>query len=175
MKAKQILGYFGAIWGVLGVSILLGSAIYRLSLIAIESFNQALEWQHWLLTICCVVFMAYAEGYKGFQLKFSPRVAARSLHLRDNAILMHVLLAPLFCMGYFHTTKKRQIISIIITLLIICIVQLAHMLVQPWRGIIDLGVVVGLTWGLASLLAFSISALTKPGFSYSPELPETNN
>lgn len=172
MKNNRLLGSLGALWGIAGVSAILAGAIYRLSLIAMEAFNQPLGWHHWLSTLICVLLMAYAEGYKGFQLKFSPRVAARSLHLRDNPTLLHVLLAPLFCMGYFHTTRKRQITSIIITLMIIGIVQLAHILTQPWRGILDLGVVVGLTWGLASLLAFAIAALIRPGFRHSPELPE---
>lgn len=172
MNSNQLLGNVGAFWGIAGVSAILSGAIYRLSVITIDGLSQPLSWYHWLSALACVLFMAYSEGYKGFQLQFSPRVAARSLYLRDNPTPLYVLLAPLFCMGYFHTTRKRQITSIVITLLIICIVQLAHMLIQPWRGILDLGVVVGLTWGLVSLLAFAIAALTRPGFSYSPELPE---
>ncbi len=116
--------------------------------------------------------MAYAEGYRAFQQAFSPRVAARARYLRDHPNLMHSLLAPLFCMAYFHAQRRRQITSISVTAGIIILVILVRFLEQPWRGIIDGGVVVGLAWGLVSLVVFAYRALTAGTFPYSPEVPE---
>jgi hypothetical protein len=42
---------------------------------------------------------------------------------------------------------------------------------QPWRGILDVGVVVGLSWGLVSLVWFSFQAMASESFQYSPEMP----
>jgi hypothetical protein len=47
-----------------------------------------------------------------------------------------------------------------------------RLLAQPWRGIIDGGVVVGLAWGLVSLVVFGFQALTADEFPYAPEVPE---
>jgi hypothetical protein len=115
--------------------------------------------------------MAYFEGYKAFQLGFSPRVAARARYLRDHPSLLHALLAPLFCMAYFHASRRRQITSISVTAGIIVLVILVRMLPQPWRGIIDGGVVVGLAWGLVTLALFGYQALTNSSFPYPPEVP----
>jgi hypothetical protein len=118
--------------------------------------------------------MAYAEGYRGFQKAFSPRVAARALYLKKNPCLLHVLLAPFFCMGFFHASRRRKITSFSVTSGIIVLILLVRLLPQPWRGIIDAGVVVGLAWGLISLIIFSYQAFTQKEFKYSPEVSERN-
>lgn len=166
------MGILGAIWGISGVSLLLGFAIYRLTPIALEIFQQPLTWYHWAVLIAWTLFMAFGEGYRGFQQAFSPRVAARARYLMQNPAPLHVLLAPLFCMGFIHATRKRKIVSTVLTLGIIALVLVVGLLSQPWRGIIDLGVVVGLTWGLVSLLAFSLKALTAAQYDHPPEVPE---
>ncbi len=166
------MGRFGAIWGLAGVLLLLGSAIYRLTPLAMDALSYNFLWYHWLALIVVVFFMAYVEGYRAFQQAFSPRVAARARYLRDHPSVAHALLAPLFCMAYFHAQRRRQITSISVTLGIIVLVILVRLLSQPWRGIIDGGVVVGLAWGLVSLVVFAYQALTAETFPYSPEVSE---
>ncbi len=56
---------------------------------------------------------------------------------------------------------------------IIILVLLVNQLDQPWRGIIDAGVVVGLTWGVISLVASYIRVFSTGEYQESPELPET--
>ena len=70
----------------------------------------------------------------------------------------HILLAPLFCMGFIHATRTRKVIAFSLTLMIICFIILVRLLPQPWRGIVDAGVVVGLAIGILSLLYFMIVA-----------------
>ena len=151
---------------------MLASAVYRLTPLAIDAFSYDWHLLHWIAFTLIVLFMAYMEGYRAFQRAFSPRVAARARYLGDHPDLLHALLAPLFCMAYFHALKRRQIASLLVTAGIIVLVILVRLLPQPWRGIIDGGVVVGLAWGLLSLLVFSYQALTAKTFSYSPEVPE---
>ncbi|WP_207061569.1 hypothetical protein [Motiliproteus sp. SC1-56] len=158
-------------WGLLGISVFFLWAIYRLSLIALQAFEQPLAWYHWLGMAAWVFFMSYGEGYRGFQKGFSPRVAARIAYLYRYPGRLRALLAPVFCMGYFHIERRRQVVTFMLTLMIIGLVQLVHFLEQPWRGIVDLGVVIGLSWGLISLWLFTARALTDSRYPHSPEVP----
>ena len=116
--------------------------------------------------------MAYAEGYKGFHLSFAPRVVTRATYLTQNPKFMHIALAPFFCMGYIHATRRRQLISFGLAIMIIGFVLLVRFLPQPWRGILDAGVVVGLTMGCASILYFIYRSAYKPGeISVSADIP----
>jgi len=162
----------GAFWGLAGVALLLGSAIYRLTPLAVNAFTYDWSWYHWSILSLLTLFMAYAEGYRAFQQGFSPRVAARARYLRDHPNLLHSLLAPLFCMAFFHATRRRQLTSIAVTSGIIVLVLLVRLLPQPWRGIVDGSVVIGLAWGLLSLIAFGYQAFTTERFPYAPEVPE---
>ena len=166
-----MFGSFGALWGVTGVVLLLGSAVYRMTPLALAAFTAPFRWHHWLALTACVLFMAYAEGVRGFQQRFSPRVAARARYLREHPRFFHVICAPLFCMGYFHTTRRRQIVSLSLTAGIFVLVLVVHRVPQPWRGIIDAGVVAGLAWGVVSLLWYAVAALTRKEFPYPPEVP----
>jgi hypothetical protein len=167
-----VIDRIGAFWGITGVVLLLGSAIYRLTPLAVDAFSYDWSWYHWLSLVLMVFFMAYAEGYRAFQQGFSPRVAARARYLRNHPNMLHAVLAPLFCMAYFHAPKRRQITSISVTLGIIVLVILVRLLDQPWRGIIDGSVVIGLAWGLVSLIVFGYQAFTRERFVYSPDVPE---
>ncbi len=166
------MGILVSLWGLTGVVLLLASAVYRLTPLAVEALSSSMIWYHWAFLAFILFFMAYAEGYRAFQLGFSPRVAARARYLRTHRNMLHAFLAPLFCMGYFHAPKRRRVTSISVTAGIIVLIILVRLLPQPWRGIVDAGVVVGLAWGLVSLLIFAFQAFTAKEFKHSPEVPE---
>jgi hypothetical protein len=98
--------------------------------------------------------MVWAEGYKGFHRAFAPRVVVRASYLAANPRPLHVLLAPLFCMGYIHATPRRRLMSIALSGMIVSFVLAVRMLPQPWRGIIDVGVVAGLAVGVGSIIYY---------------------
>ena len=165
----KLLGY---IWGVGGVFILLLFAIYRLAPIALALEDVSMEATHWFFLALSISYMAYAEGIKGFHQGFAPRVVKRALYLKKNPRLSHVVFAPFFCMGYFYATRKRQISSLGLTGLIVCFVILVRLLSQPWRGILDAGVVTGLTIGCASILYFLyLVTIRTETISISADLP----
>lgn len=168
---KQTVAMLGALWGVGGIVLLFLSACWRLGRLALEAFSGNWAWYHWPTLALVIVFMAHAEGYRGFQQGFSPRAAARARYLREHPRALWLALAPLFCMGYIHATRKRRTLSFSLTLGIVALVLLVRLLPQPWRGIIDAGVVVGLLWGVISLTYFSVRALTSPSFNIPPETP----
>lgn len=165
-----MLGLFATIWALAGVLLLLGQAIVRLSLIGVAALQAPLDWYHWVALAGWVLFMALAEGYRGFQKGFSPRVAARVVYLYHHPTPLRVALAPLFCMGYFDIERRRQIVVVSVTLMVIGFIVVAHFLSQPWRGILDIGVVVGLLWGVIALLVFTVRAFTGR-LDASPMLP----
>ena len=140
---------------------------------ALELVNSSMSQLHWLALAFSVIYMAYAEGYKGFHLGFARRVVVRARYLADNPRALHVLLAPLFCMGYIYATRKRQIVSFALTVMIICFVLIARSMPQPWRGILDAGVVVGLSLGVLSIAYFLIISSIDPArLTISAEVPD---
>lgn len=166
------MGIFGAIWGIVGLSLVFGRGLFCLYPYVEELAWNTFTWIHWLSLIISLLFMGYSEGYKGFHLKFSPRAAARALYLKNNPTLVRVIFSPLFCMGFFHATKKRKIVAYSLTTMIVVLIVLVRQLSQPWRGIVDAGVLLGLGWGLVSVWLFSIKAFFGKGFDVSPETPD---
>lgn len=152
-------GALAATWGVVGVVLLLARGIARLVPHALELRHVALSFVSGAALVGWIVFMAYAEGYRGFQHGFSPRVVARASELARQPTLVRGLLAPFYCMSLFAAERRRMIVSWCLLVMIIGLIVGVSHLAQPWRGIIDAGVVVGLTWGLLALVVFAVRAL----------------
>ncbi|MCP4428917.1 MAG: DUF2921 family protein [Chloroflexi bacterium] len=165
------MGLLGAFWGIGGVLLLLGVAVFRLTPPAIEAFSYPLQWGHWVVLIVNTAFVLYFKAFRGFQKGLSPRIAARARHLRQNPTWLRVLLAPLYCMGYFHTARRKQIATIMMTIMMVGLIVLVRFLEQPWRGIIDGGIAASLSWGFLTILGYGAQALTVAEFQFSPQLP----
>ncbi len=165
------MGLIGAFWGVAGFAAVLVAAIYRLTPGAVDTFSIDLQWYHWSAMIVSALLMAYLEGYRGFQRGLVPRIAARATYLTQHPSMLRVVLSPLFCVGYFHATRRRKISAYSLVSAILLLVALVRLLDDPWRGIVDIGVVVGLSWGLLSLLVMSARAFGSDSFTHSPEVP----
>ncbi len=162
------IGYLALVWGIVGVITLLGVAIVRLLSISITAFGFSLTATHWLALAVSVAFMAYAEGYRTFQKTWAPRVVGRAFELKTDWTIARVIFAPFYCMSFFDATRKRKLTAWITTLCIVALVVLMNRMDQPWRGLIDAGVVVGLSWGVAAvviqtLLRFSDNANKSAG------------
>jgi len=160
-----------AIWGILGVLALLARALLRLTPIAIESIEQGMTGVEWSIWGSWVVFNAWAEGYRGFQKRFSPRVVARAFHLGANPRLLHVLFAPAFCMSLFHARRRSLVVSWTMLAAIVVLVIFVRRIPQPWRGIIDAGVVVGLAWGTVATVVLFLRGLAGRAVAPPSDLP----
>lgn len=163
--------FFALFWGLGGILLLLGSAIYRLTPKALAAFETPLTPSSWLFLAFCVLFMGFYEGYKGFQQRFSPRSAARILFLSQKPSWIRLLFAPFFIMGYFHAVKKTQLTAIFLTIGMIILVILVRFCPQPWRGFIDCGVVLGLFWGMLSLLYYTLKGFSQKQYPHDPCVP----
>ena len=169
-KQSGIFGWIGLVWGLGGFFLLLLFAIYRLAPIAWEAIQQPLNAVQYALLVGNSLFMAYSEGYKGFQRAYSPRVVARAWHILENPTFKLVLLAPFFCMAYFGSSRKRMMTSWILTIAIIILILIFHRLPDPWRGILDAGVVIGLSWGIAATMVVLFRQLAGKDQNLDPEL-----
>ena len=155
---RGALGTGGAIWAVAGIAGILAWAISRLAVVALDALAQPFAWYHWAAMGVFVPFMAWSEGVRGFQRRFSPRVAERAMLIRTAPTAARVVFAPLFAAGFFGGPRRERLSICLGTVAIVVLVVLVHHLDQPWRGIIDAGVVAGLTWGMVVTLALSASA-----------------
>jgi len=151
----RMAGALGALWGVGGVLYLLTEATWRLAMIALDGLSN-MPAIYWLPTLAWVGFNAYAEGYKGFQRAFAPRLVARAELLVRKPTPTRTLLAPLFLMALVDATRKRLIVSWVLVGAITGLVTIVRALPQPARGIVDAGVVVGLGWGIAAIVAMLV-------------------
>lgn len=162
-----------AAWGVLGVALLLLQAVVRLTVIAIDPFvtGRGLTPLEWAVCAAWIGVSLYSEGYRGFHKAFVPRTVARAFHLAARPRPLFVVFAPAFAMALFHARPKRLIVSwMVVFLVTLAIVAVRH-LPTPWRSIVDLGVVAGLMWGLASLLFTFARALRGDVPDFALDLP----
>lgn len=164
---------WAAAWGILGVALLLAQANWRLAPRAAE----ALTWEEGLtgwqiaLTVTWLVVSLYAEGYRAFHQRFCPRVIVRARYLANNTTWIRGIFAPFFCMALFHATRRAKIAAWIVMFMVIALIILIRQIPQPWRGIIDIGVVAALTWGLTSLLYYAFLAAMGRTVEVDPQLP----
>lgn len=158
-------------WAVLGIVGLLLQAIVRLLPRALEPvLDGSLDAIGVVAYLAAIIVFAYSEGYRGFQRSFSPRVVVRALALARRGGWL-VVIAPLMAMGLVHGTRRRLISSWTLLVGIVGLILLVSLLEQPWRGAVDAGVVVGLSWGIVATLIFTIRALRGDVPDVDPALP----
>ena len=151
----------------MGVAAFILRALVSLTPIALEPMqNGSLTTWQWVLLGGWVMFNLYAEGYRGFHRRFSPRVVARAMELGDNPRWFRVLFAAPYCMGLFRAPRRVLITSWVLLFVIMGVVVFVRQLAQPWRGIIDAGVVVGLGAGLLSMLFLFARAIADKASGY---------
>jgi hypothetical protein len=164
---------FAAAWGVLGVLALLGQAIWRLTPMALEPIlDRTLSTSQTALYVGWVGFSLYFEGYRAFQRRFSPRVVARVLHLMREPQPLRVALAPAFCMAFFHASRRTLVVAWATLVMVLGFVLTLRYVPQPWRGIVDGGVVLALAWGAVAILVYFVRGLAGAVMPVSAELPE---
>lgn len=168
LRAKLIAS-FGIAW----IAVLLGEAGYRLTPIALEpwrdgSLTPALKvvWVVWFLV------NAYFEGYRGFQQRFSPRVVGRAAYLGDHPTVLRIVLAPFFCLSMFHARRAQLIFRWTFVTALYTLIYFVRLLPQPWRGILDGGVVIALVWGLGAVFYFFGRYLLDLDHPIATDLPE---
>jgi hypothetical protein len=159
-------------WGIGGVSLVLLNPILRLSALPLETLQEGLTPTQWAIAAVWTVFMLYSEAYRGFHKQFAPRVTVRALALAAAPTPLLVVVAPFMCMGLIHANRKRRIVSWSLLIGIVVLVIMVRQVPSPWRGIIDMGVVLGLASGLCSVLWFAARAVAGSPPQVPADLPD---
>jgi len=167
----SLKAWIAAIWGLGGVYLLILYSIVKLAPRAWEALDAEPGFIHWAVAIINLIFMLYVEGYRGFQKSFAPRTVARAHFLFRNPNWRDLSLGPFFCMGYYRMNRRPRIGIYALTVMMIFFILLLPLLPQPWRGALDLGVVIGLSYGIATLSFFTYHAFVRNDPRYSPEIP----
>ena len=164
-------GGAACVWALVVYFGLVMEAVIRLWPIAVEPLGQGMTAPVWACYLAFVAFNAYAEGYRGFQRAFVPRLVARLRLLAFEPTTFRVWLAPLFIMGLVQAPRRRLLSGWMLVLFIVCAIVYVRSLSQPWRGVIDAGVVVGLAWGLLTSLVQIVVLLRGTAPRVDPEIP----
>jgi hypothetical protein len=159
-RALSVKGWLLYLWAIAGVLLFLWQGIWKLALIAWEPIRGGnLNALHWSAILFWCIANAYMEGYRGFQQSFSPMVVERAYTLEEQATPLRVIFAPLYSMAFFAAPRAQMIVTWSITGMVVVLILLIRLLPQPWRGIVDSGVVVGLGWGALSIAILAIRAI----------------
>jgi hypothetical protein len=146
------VGIAAAAWGLAGTAAILARAVWRLAPFAAQVLaERELTALQWLFAGAWICFMGLFEGYRIFQRGFAPRVVARACHLARQPRLLDATLAPAFCMGLLRASRRRLVTSWTVLAGVVALVLGVRRLAQPYRGIVDAGVVVALAWGVVAL------------------------
>lgn len=140
-----------AVWGVLGMLAILAEALARLSVLAWEGVVVEFAPVPFAVAVVWCAVMAWAEGYRGFQKRFVPAALDRAFSI-DGRSKVEVVLAPLKVLGVLGAEPKVRRRAWLMVVGISALVMAVKQLPQPWRGVVDAGVVVGLAWGSVALL-----------------------
>lgn len=157
-------------WGLMGVTAFLLSAVIRVMPSWGEISMASGPLAYGLLAIL-LPLMIYFEAYRGFYKGFAPRVVSRSKALKWQSNWVYLVLAPLFCMGFIGSSRRRKIGLSVVTLCIAALVIWVRGLPQPWRWVIDLSVAVALLAGTLSIIWLAYRDWNKNGYLCDPEIP----
>lgn len=155
------------LWGAGAVVLSLLDAIYRLSKFVREGMHLGLLTPAMLLaTLLWTVVIVYYEGVRGFRDALAPRMAARLwlLAQRNNrGDWLTKLLAPAHALSLFDSSTKRKRISWALLLFVIAMILVVRKLPQPYRAVIDVGVVLALAYGAWCIVKECIAAVRNGG------------
>lgn len=174
LRPSTFSGWFIVLWCLLGCSAILFRALGRMWPHVQEMWSYHLTPIQWICLIGWSIMSIHAEGYRGFHKKYCPRVVHRSFYLGawQGAPFWMVLLGPFFAVGLFFANRKRLIISWCLFGGIAGLVILLKQVAQPWRGIVDTGVLIGLSIGLLSLIYHAQRAFRQLDVLGNAELPD---
>lgn len=166
-----ITKYWASVWGLSGIALFLLAGVYRVwpdraDILNTVDVNLAI-----ILLAVFLPLMIYLEAYKGFHKSFTPRVVTRAMILRQGGSNYHKVLAPLFCMGFIHSTLRRKISLYSVSLVIFILVLSVRYLAQPWRWVIDVSVAVALLLGVITIFWSAAISWFDEELLTDPELP----
>lgn len=139
-------------WAVVGLVLILGSAVHRLGRRGIEAIDSGLTPSEWLALVLLTATFVVGEGYYAIARKWVPRVLGRAAALRTEPRLVPRLLAPLHAMGLVYVSWPTALRNWAGVAAIVAAVLIIRAFPDPWRGIVDFAVAGALVVGVVALL-----------------------
>lgn len=133
--------------------------------------NGSMNALHWALYVFMIVFNAWTEGFRTFQKVIAPRVLARACYVAENPERVSPLWTPIFVAGFYAMERRALIVRYIVLFVIVGVIVGMRFVPQPWRGIVDAGVAVGLGWGVVAMLVGLVRVLRGWRSDADPQLP----
>lgn len=149
------IAYF---WGLAGILALLLEAAFSLGSRGVTAVAGGLDPLQATTLVLLTAGFLYAEGVRGFQERWVPRVVGRLGGLRREAPLLRRLLAPLHAMGLVANPRGVLLRAWLGVAAIVTAVLIVRAFPEPWRGIVDLAVAIALLWGAGALLVQAVRA-----------------
>lgn len=170
MRPTTLSAWLAFVWSIGGTAAVLLEAIVRLvprALVLLEDpepvpLVAAAAWS---------AFMVWTEGWRGFHQRFNPRVVARAARLTTRPWWSAVL-GPLVVMGLLDATPRRLAASWLLVAMIVLLIVGVQRLADPWRAVVDAGVVLGLSFGTASLALHTVRAIRGTARPVDPEFAQ---
>lgn len=151
-------GALAASWGVAAQVALLLLPARQLAHAGVDALAaQGVAWS-FALAAASVAALCYLQGYRGFQRRYAPLVAARAVHLARHPRPWHAALAPLYVCGLVHASPRRRRATALVAATMPVLALAVGALPQPYRAAVEVGVAFGLLWGVVAVLAFAIRA-----------------
>lgn len=156
-------GRAASIWALLGVGLLLGSAVLRLGARGIATIASGLTPLEWLLLVALTVAFVYGEGVVTLERRWVPKVLGRARSLAREPRLVLRLLAPLYGLSLVGAPPLRMLRAWAGTTAILVAVLVVRSFPEPWRGIVDFAVAAALAWALLTIVRRAPRALRPEG------------
>ena len=155
-----------ALYAFVTIAFILFGAVAGVTAVGLRVREQSISLLQQLTLVLNLVFFVVVEGYLGFHRSWAP-VTARRCFLAGFAAKVPssasstcaALFAPVFAMGFFFASRRRLIISYVLTFFIVGVVMAVKQSPSPWHEIIDCGVGAGLGAGTLSFCYFFVKCM----------------
>jgi len=137
-------------WGALGLAAILFEAAARLGAHAMRAIGAGLTIAQWSVLAGGAVVMTYIEGYRVFHRREARGVVVRARWSARRLRGARAWAAPLYALGLMgrHRARARRVAAAIVAAIVV-----VRALPDPWRGIVDAGIVPALAWGGLAIVA----------------------
>lgn len=139
-------------WALLGVVVLLSTAVARLAARGIETLRNGLTPWEWGALVGLTATFVYGEGVRALQRRWVPHLLDRVRRLRGERDVLLRLAAPLYGLSLVGASPRALFRAWAGTAAIVAAVMVVRAFPEPWRGITDLAVAAAVGWGLLVIL-----------------------
>jgi hypothetical protein len=148
-------------WGVVGIAVLLGTAVLRLGARGMATVGAGLTGWQWLALAALTAVFVYGEGVRALQRKWVPWALERLGTLRQERRTWYLLLAPLHAMAFIGAPARTLARAWAGTVAIGFAVLIVSRFPDPWRGITDIAVASALAWATFVLVVGGVRRLRR--------------